>query len=90
VGRALLSTLEEWAREQGVERIVLRVFDSNARARALYEKMGYSSEGVDRHAVKFPDEYIDAVRMAKFLKTPADAPRATPTTGSKATKRPVG
>jgi RimJ/RimL family protein N-acetyltransferase len=67
VGRAMLETLEVWAREQAVEKIILRVFDSNTRARALYEKMGYVSEGVERHAVKFPDEYVDAIRMAKFV-----------------------
>jgi len=67
VGRALLEGLEVWAADVGVEKIMLRVFDSNARARALYEKMGYFSEGVERRAVKFPDEYIDAVRMAKFV-----------------------
>src|SRR2546427_1588492 len=38
VGRALLETLEVWAREEGVEKIMLRVFDTNARARSLYEK----------------------------------------------------
>ena len=70
VGRALLEVLEVWAKDAGVEKIMLRVFDSNARARALYEKMGYFSEGVERRAVKFPDEYIDAVRMAKFVGGP--------------------
>lgn len=70
VGRAMLETLEVWAREFGVERIQLRVFDTNARARALYERMGYVEEGVERLAVKFPDEYIDAVRMAKLLISP--------------------
>jgi len=67
VGRALLETLEVWAAEQGVEKIMLRVFDTNDRARALYEKMGYAFEGTERRAVKFPDEYIDAIRMAKFI-----------------------
>jgi L-phenylalanine/L-methionine N-acetyltransferase len=67
VGRSMLEALEVWARDVGVEKIMLRVFDGNARARALYEKLGYVHEGVDRAAVRFPDEYIDAVRMAKFL-----------------------
>ena len=70
VGRALLEAVEVWAREVGVEKIILRVFDTNARARALYEKMGYFSEGLERRAVKFPDEYIDAIRMAKFVAGP--------------------
>jgi RimJ/RimL family protein N-acetyltransferase len=76
VGRALLEVLEVWAREQGVERITLRVFATNARARALYERMGYVAEGVERRAVKFPDEVIDAVRMAKLLPAGPERPSA--------------
>lgn len=71
VGRAMLEALEVWAAEVGVERIQLRVFDTNARARALYERMGYASEGVELLAVKFPDEYIDALRMAKLVGGPS-------------------
>ncbi|MGH2726323.1 MAG: GNAT family N-acetyltransferase, partial [Actinomycetota bacterium] len=67
VGRAMLETLEVWAREYGVERIQLRVFDTNQRARVLYERLGYEPEGVEKLAVKFPDEYIDALRMAKMI-----------------------
>jgi RimJ/RimL family protein N-acetyltransferase len=83
VGRAMLETLEVWARESGVEKIMLRVFDTNVRARGLYEKMGYLSEGLERRAVKFPDEYVDAIRMAKFL-------TAAPATGSKQGARERG
>jgi putative acetyltransferase len=79
VGRAMLEALEVWAHEFGVERIQLRVFDTNARARALYERMGYADEGTERLAVKFPDEYIDAVRMAKIL---GERPAANPTARS--------
>ena len=84
VGRAMLEALEVWAAEVGVERIQLRVFDTNARARALYERLGYASEGVELLAVKFPDEYIDAVRMAKLVgghsvtERPAQRPAARP------------
>ena len=84
VGRAMITTLEEWAREFDVERIQLRVFDTNERARALYEKLGYQNEGLERSAVKFPDEHIDAVRMAKILDT-----RATSATSrARSTKEP--
>ena len=80
VGRAMLETLEVWAREHEVEKIILRVFDTNARAKALYDSMGYVSEGLDRRAVKFPDEYVDAIRMAKFLD---EQPAASPTSESR-------
>jgi RimJ/RimL family protein N-acetyltransferase len=76
VGRAMLEALEVWARAYEVERIQLRVFDTNARARALYERMGYADEGTEHLAVKFPDEYIDAVRMAKLLGPAAGSERS--------------
>jgi len=82
VGGALISTLETWAAEFDVERIQLRVFDTNDRARALYEKLGYVSEGTERAAVKFPDEYIDAIRMSKIL-----GERPTSPTGSRSTEK---
>lgn len=81
VGRATIEALEMWAGEVGVEKVMLRVFDTNTRARALYEKMGYVSEGIERRAVRFPDEYIDAIRMAKFLDE-----RPTPSSSSRSTR----
>jgi ribosomal protein S18 acetylase RimI-like enzyme len=44
VGRALMERAERWARDRGYRRITLNVFDSNHRARALYERTGYQSE----------------------------------------------
>jgi RimJ/RimL family protein N-acetyltransferase len=68
VGRALIAAMEEWAREQGIVKISLRVFTNNPRARALYEKLGYEPEGIERRQVRFPDgEEIDTMLMAKFL-----------------------
>lgn len=67
VGRALMEAAEAWARGCGVERIELGVYESNAPARALYASLGYEVEGVDRRSVKFPEGYLDKVRMAKFL-----------------------
>jgi len=85
VGTALLEALEAWAREAGVEKIMLRAFDTNTRARSLYERLGYTTEGIERLAVKFPDEYIDTVRMGKFVGGPAAPARAD--TGRSARKR---
>jgi RimJ/RimL family protein N-acetyltransferase len=68
VGRALMEALEVWAKEFGVTKLTLRVFSGNARARALYEQMGYEVEGVQRRQVRFPDgTEVDTVLMAKFL-----------------------
>ena len=42
VGRALLATADAWARAAGFDRLTLSVFDSNVRARSLYERAGYA------------------------------------------------
>lgn len=43
-GRALLDAAESWARGQGVGMITLHVFVGNERARAVYERQGYTAE----------------------------------------------
>jgi RimJ/RimL family protein N-acetyltransferase len=45
-GRALLEAGEAWARDYGYERITLNVFEGNARARAVYERLGYAPETI--------------------------------------------
>jgi hypothetical protein len=49
---------------RGAERIELEVFASNARALALYDKLGFVREGVRRRARKLGGEYDDVVLMA--------------------------
>jgi GNAT superfamily N-acetyltransferase len=44
VARALMDAAESWAREQGCRRISLNVWVQNARARGLYEHLGYHPE----------------------------------------------
>ena len=42
VGEALMRAVHDEARSRGVERVWLEVFDTNAGARTLYEKLGYA------------------------------------------------
>lgn len=44
VGSALLGACEEWARGRGSEQLTLSALVTNARARALYERKGFSGE----------------------------------------------
>lgn len=44
IGRMLLAAAEEEARARGAESMTLHVFAVNERARALYERAGYSGE----------------------------------------------
>jgi ribosomal protein S18 acetylase RimI-like enzyme len=45
VGSALLAAAIEWAREQGLHKLVLDVFPHNEAAIALYRKFGFVEEG---------------------------------------------
>lgn len=44
IGRVLMATGEEWAREQGYRLLTLNVFVQNKRARKLYEKLGFGED----------------------------------------------
>src|SRR5690349_15183143 len=44
IGKALIATVEQAVREQGARSVTLHVFAANARARAVYERLGYSGE----------------------------------------------
>jgi ribosomal protein S18 acetylase RimI-like enzyme len=46
VGRALLAVADGWARERGHPFVTLNVFAQNARARAVYERLGYGAETI--------------------------------------------
>lgn len=48
----------------GLHRISLEVYAFNPRARRVYEKVGFVSEGVLRDALLFDGEWIDAETMA--------------------------
>lgn len=44
IGRALMEKGEEWSRGRGHRLLTLNVFDGNARARALYERIGFGAD----------------------------------------------
>jgi ribosomal protein S18 acetylase RimI-like enzyme len=46
VGRRLMAHAETWARQRGVSLLTLNVFDANARARRLYERLGFTPETI--------------------------------------------
>jgi GNAT superfamily N-acetyltransferase len=43
-GGALMRAAEAWARDRGYRRLTLNVFEGNARARAVYDHLGYRPE----------------------------------------------
>jgi ribosomal protein S18 acetylase RimI-like enzyme len=44
IGKALIQTIEQAVREQGALSVTLHVFVTNTRARAVYERLGYTGE----------------------------------------------
>jgi GNAT superfamily N-acetyltransferase len=44
VGRALMSAIEQWARDKGYRFLTLNVFAANERARRFYEHVGYQAD----------------------------------------------
>lgn len=42
--RALMAAVKAWARALGYVAVTLNVFESNRRARGLYEHLGYQAE----------------------------------------------
>ena len=68
IGTALLLAAEAWARDAGVSKLELHVFPHNAAAIALYERVGYTREGLRRDHYRRPDgRFVDAILMAKRL-----------------------
>lgn len=55
IGTAMLEALIDTAKERGVMQLELEYIDGNARARALYEKMGFTEVARHPDAVRFKD-----------------------------------
>ena len=62
VARALMDAVEEWARRRGYGWVTLNVFDTNSRARALYDNLGYDRETI---------QYRKGLAAARHRSSPA-------------------
>jgi RimJ/RimL family protein N-acetyltransferase len=67
VGSALLAEALRWAREVGVEKIVLSVYPHNTAAIALYRKFGFIEEGRLVRQSRKSYGYEDEILMARWL-----------------------
>lgn len=67
VGTGLFRALDEWAIGAGVTRLGLGLMAGNARARALYEKMGFREEGRKQAAFLLEGGYMDEILMYRLL-----------------------
>jgi RimJ/RimL family protein N-acetyltransferase len=67
IGRQLILTTLERARQSGFERVELTVYASNQRAIRLYESIGFVPEGIKRKSRKLDGVYEDVLIMAKLF-----------------------
>jgi len=64
LGLKLINATVAQARKDGFVRIELFVHSDNARAIALYDKVGFVREGVQRDAIRIDGQYGDTIMMA--------------------------
>jgi len=76
VGAALITCVLDWARAHPtLEKVCLSVYEGNAAGRALYRKMGFEQEGVQRGQIRLDDgRYVNLVHMFVWVKTPGSVP----------------
>jgi len=67
IGSQLLQTFLAWATENQLHRIELTVMEHNTRARSLYKKAGFESEGIKRDSLKVDGRYVNEYYMAKLV-----------------------
>jgi RimJ/RimL family protein N-acetyltransferase len=63
-GRALIEAALAAARQMGLTRIELGVYSHNTRAKALYDRTGFATEGIKRKAVRIDGVFRDVIVMA--------------------------
>lgn len=67
IGAQLVEAAVAEAQRRGARKVTLRVLGHNARARALYERCGFTAEGVLREEFLLDGSYVDDVLMARFV-----------------------
>lgn len=68
IGKMLLQESIGWADAQDIKKISLSVLETNVKAIAIYEKLGFETEGVLKNDKRLSDgNYYNTVLMAKLL-----------------------
>jgi len=67
IGRRLITSTIQRAKEKGSERIEIEVYASNGSAIKFYDQMGFVTEGIKRRARKIDGCYDDIVEMVLFV-----------------------
>ncbi len=78
VGTALLGEALRWSAGRGLHRVELTVMAHNTRAIALYQRMGFVTEGRARECLLIDGRYVDELTMALLLPGPPPGGAAAP------------
>jgi ribosomal protein S18 acetylase RimI-like enzyme len=68
VGRGLMICVEEKAREERYEKVVLSTFEDNEIAKNMYESLGYRMVGIRKRHFKMSYDYIDELLFEKEIR----------------------
>lgn len=67
IGTEFFNRLDDWAKANGLVRLELTVECPNTGAKALYEKHGFTVEGIRPKSMKVGGAYVDEYYMGKIL-----------------------
>ena len=67
IGTALLAYATDWAAAKGFRKLEASIFTTNQRSLHLFEKAGFSQEGVRLNRIRIGRDLIDEVLMGKVL-----------------------
>ncbi|MBV9171162.1 MAG: N-acetyltransferase [Chloroflexi bacterium] len=69
IGDALLSALEQRARDIGYHKLVLAAFPTNSGGMRLYQRHGFSTVGIYHEQGLLDGKWVDVIVMEKLLTT---------------------
>ena len=71
VGSALLSAAIDWAKldSNPIEKVELGVYEGNSPGQSLYQKMGFTQEGIVSKAAKIDGQFVDEISMGLWVKS---------------------
>lgn len=67
IGTQLVQAISAWSVSNHLHRIELSVIEANERAKSLYEKSGFETEGIKRDSLQVNGNYVNEYYMAKLI-----------------------